>query len=156
LIPPDLKDSLLNQDRVVFILDDVTANYPWELMIATDMPLCVCMGMIRQLETVDYEERVRDTTSTNVYVVGDPLTPSNYPELHGARKEADLVASLLKEYQFTVNHSGQRLGCEVLNQLLPSPIASSTSPDTATTHRQTSRRPGRRPASCSTTVFHRG
>ncbi len=122
LIPPDLKDSLLNQDRVVFILDDVTANYPWELMIATDMPLCVCMGMIRQLETVDYEERVRDTTSTNVYVVGDPLTPSNYPELHGARKEADLVASLLKEYQFTVNHSGQRLGAlEVLNQLFAQP-----------------------------------
>lgn len=110
LIPPDLKDSLLNQDRVVFILDDVTANYPWELMIATDQPLCVCMGMIRQLETADYVERVRDTTSTSVYVVGDPLTPSNYPELHGARKEADLVASLLKEYQYTVNRSSQRLG----------------------------------------------
>ncbi len=122
LIPPDLKDSLLNQDRVVFILDDVTANYPWELMIATDQPLCVCMGMIRQLETADYVERVRDTTSTSVYVVGDPLTPSNYPELHGARKEADLVASLLKEYQYTVNHSSQRLSAlEVLNQLFAQP-----------------------------------
>jgi tetratricopeptide (TPR) repeat protein len=122
LIPPDLKDSLLNQDRVVFILDDVTANYPWELMIAMDQPLCVCMGMIRQLETADYVERVRDTTSTSVYVVGDPLTPSNYPELHGARKEADLVASLLKEYQYTVNHSSQRLGAlEVLNQLFAQP-----------------------------------
>ncbi|MEO7862523.1 MAG: CHAT domain-containing protein, partial [Nitrospirales bacterium] len=122
LIPPDLKDSLLNQDRVVFILDDVTANYPWELMIDTDQPLCVRMGMIRQLETADYVERVRDTTSTSVYVVGDPLTPSNYPELHGARKEADLVASLLKEYQYTVNHSTQRLSAiEVLNQLFAQP-----------------------------------
>ena len=122
LIPPDLKDSLLTQDRVVFILDAVTANYPWELMIAIDQPLCVRMGMIRQLETADYEERVRDTTSTSVYVVGDPLTPSNYPELHGARKEADLVASLLKEYQYIVNHSSQRLGAlEVLNQLFAQP-----------------------------------
>ena len=121
LIPLDLKDSLLNQDRVVFVLDDVTANYPWELMIDTDQPLCVRMGMIRQLETVDYEERVRDTTSTNVYVVGDPLTPSNYPELPGARKEADLVASLLKSH-YTVNHSSQRLGAlEVLNQLFAQP-----------------------------------
>ena len=122
LIPLDLKDSLLSQDRVVFILDDVTSNYPWELMIDTDQPLCVRMGMIRQLEIADYEERVRDTTSTNVYVVGDPLTPSNYPELPGARKEADLVASLLKEYQFTVNYSRQRLGAlEVLNQLFAQP-----------------------------------
>ena len=121
LIPPDLKDSLLTQDRVVFILDDVTANYPWELMIAIDQPLCVCMGMIRQLETADYVERVRDTTSTSVYVVGDPLTPSNYPELHGARKEAELVASLLKPH-YTVNHSSQRLGAlEVLNQLFAQP-----------------------------------
>jgi CHAT domain-containing protein/pimeloyl-ACP methyl ester carboxylesterase len=121
LIPPDLKDSLLNQDRVVFILDDVTANYPWELMIDTDQPLCVRMGMIRQLETADYEKRTRDTTSRSVYVVGDPLTPSNYPELYGARKEAELVASLLKS-RYTVNHSSQRLGAlEVLNQLFIQP-----------------------------------
>ncbi|HSL03720.1 MAG TPA: CHAT domain-containing protein [Nitrospiraceae bacterium] len=121
LIPPDLKDSLLNQDRVVFILDDVTANYPWELMIDTDQPLCVRMGMIRQLETADYEERTRDTTSRSAYVVGDPLTPSNYPELHGARKEAELVASLLKS-SYRVNHSNQRLGAlEVMNQLFAQP-----------------------------------
>jgi len=118
LIPTDLKDILLNQGRVVFILDDVTANYPWELMIDTDQPLCVRMGMIRQRETVDYKERVRGTTSTNVYVVGDPLTSSNYPELPGARKEAELVASLPKSH-YTVNHSSQRLGAyEVLNQLV--------------------------------------
>ncbi|MDF0668458.1 MAG: CHAT domain-containing protein [Nitrospira sp.] len=122
LIPPDLKDSLLNQDRVVFILDDVTANYPWELMIDTDKPLCVRMGMIRQLETVDYDKRPRDTTSTSAYVVGDPLTPSNYPELPGARKEAELVASLLSKGKYEVTHSNQRLGAlEVLNQLFARP-----------------------------------
>ena len=121
LIPPDLKDSLLNQDRVVFILDDVTANYPWELMIDRDQPLCVRMGMIRQLETADYEERTRDTTSRTAYVVGDPLTPSNYPELPGARKEAELVASLLKS-SYRVNHSNQRLSAlEVMNQLFAQP-----------------------------------
>jgi len=121
LIPPDLKDSLLNQDRVVFILDDVTANYPWELMIDTDQPLCVRMRMIRQLETIDYDRRTRDTTSKSAYVVGDPLTPSNYPELPGARKEAELVASLLKP-RYRVNHSSQRLGAlEVLNQLFAQP-----------------------------------
>lgn len=121
LIPLDLKDSLLNQDRVVFVLDEVAANYPWELMIDVDQPLCIRIGMIRQLETVDYEERIRDTTSTNVYVVGDPLTPSNYPALPGAQREAELVASLLKPH-YAVNHSSQRLGAlEVLNQLFAQP-----------------------------------
>lgn len=121
LIPLDLKDSLLNQDRVVFVLDNVTANYPWEMMLDAGEPLCVRMGMVRQLETTDYEQRVRDTTSTGVYVVGDPLTPPNYPALPGARDEASLVASLLKS-RFTVNHSSERLGpIEVLNQLFAQP-----------------------------------
>ena len=113
LIPPNLKDSLLTQDRIVFVLDDVTAHYPWELMIDTEEPLCVRMGMIRQLETADYEERVRDTTSKSVYVVGDPCTPSNYPELPGARKEADLVASLLLKSE-NKSVMSQRLGLEYL------------------------------------------
>ncbi|MEO8047785.1 MAG: CHAT domain-containing protein [Nitrospirota bacterium] len=121
LIPLDLKDSLLSQDNVVLILDDVTAHYPWELMIDTDEPLCVRMGMIRQLETADYDVRVRDSTSNNVYVVGDPLTPSNYRELLGAKMEAEIVASLLTPH-YTVTHSRQRLGAvDVLNQLVAQP-----------------------------------
>ena len=121
LIPLDLKDSLLNQDRVVFVLDNVTANYPWEMMIDSGEPLCVRMGMVRQLETTDSEQRVRDTTSTGVYVVGDPLTPPTYPSLPGARQEAGLVASLLKS-RYTVNYSSERLGpIEVLNQLFAQP-----------------------------------
>jgi CHAT domain-containing protein/pimeloyl-ACP methyl ester carboxylesterase len=121
LVPPDLKDTLLNQDNIVLVLDEVTANYPWELMIDIDQPLCSRIGMVRQLETADYEERIRDTILYNAYVVGDPLTPSNYPELPGARKEAELVASLLKSH-YTVNHSGSRLGAiEVLNQLFAQP-----------------------------------
>lgn len=121
LIPQDLKDSLLSQDNVVLILDDVTAHYPWELMIDTDEPLCVRMGMIRQLETADYDVRVRDSTSNNVYVVGDPLTPSNYRELLGAKMEAEIVASLLTPH-YTVTHSRQRLGAvDVLNQLVAQP-----------------------------------
>lgn len=122
LIPLDLKDKLLNQDNIVLVLDEVTANYPWELMIDIDQPLCSRIGMIRQLETTDYDQRVRDTTSNYVYVVGDPLTPpTNYPVLPGAQKEAELVASLLKPY-YVVNHSSRRLGAlEVLNQLFAQP-----------------------------------
>lgn len=121
LIPPDLKDSLLNQDNIVLVLDEVTANYPWELMIDIDQPLCSRIGMVRQLATADYEERIRETLTRNAYVVGDPLTPSNYPELPGARKEAELVASLLKSH-YDVTHSGSRLGAiEVLNQLFAQP-----------------------------------
>ena len=121
LIPLDLKDSLLSQDNVVFILDNVTAHYPWELMIDMDQPLCVRMGMIRQLVTVDYDARLRDSTSNNAYVVGAPLTPSSYQDLPGAKREADHVASLLEPH-YNVTSFRQRPGAvEVLNQLVARP-----------------------------------
>ncbi len=121
LIPGDLKDNMRNQDRVVLVLDAVTANYPWELMVDLDQPLCVRMGMIRQLETDDYEARARDTVSTTAYVVGDPLTPPAFPPLPGARQEAAMVASLLRP-RFAVTHAEHRPGAEeVLNGLFARP-----------------------------------
>jgi hypothetical protein len=127
LIPNHLKELLAQASRLCLVVDEYTARYPWELLSDPSQDpaapsFAVRSELIRRLvRCTAYEERVRDTTSTNVYVVGDPLTPPNYPELHGARKEADLVASLLKPH-YTVNHSSQRLGAlEVMNQLFAQP-----------------------------------
>ncbi|GKS70205.1 hypothetical protein W03_22090 [Nitrosomonas sp. PY1] len=96
LIPIDLKNNLLNQDRIVLVVDDVTANYPWELMAEDEQPLCIRMHMIRQLELNDYDAYVRDTATNAAYVLGNPATPTEFPPLKNAQIEADKVAALLK------------------------------------------------------------
>ena len=122
LIPIDLKDNLLNQDRIVLIVDDVTANYPWELMAEDERPLCIRMGMIRQLELNDYDAHVRDTTAKVAYVLGNPATPAEFPPLENARIEADKVAALLIKTKFTVTQTPNQAGAmQVFNDLFAAP-----------------------------------
>ncbi len=128
LIPLDLKESLRSLENVVFILDHVTANYPWELISDADQsheqtrPLCVRMGMIRQLQTVGYDNHARDITSRNALVVGNPQTPLNYRDLPGAKAEAKRVAALLEQADYRTEYTPTRLRAEeVLNQLFAHP-----------------------------------
>jgi CHAT domain-containing protein len=128
LIPLDLKESLRSLENVVFILDNVTANYPWELISDADQshektrPLCVRMGMIRQLQTVGYDNHARDTTSRKALVVGNPQTPLNYRDLPGAKAEAKRVAALLEQADYRTEYTPTRLRAEeVLNQLFAQP-----------------------------------
>ncbi len=118
LIPLDLKESLRSLENVVFILDEVTANYPWELMIDTEKPLCVRAGVIRQLQTLDGETHARDSTTRHAFVVGNPLTPPQYRDLSGAMEEATLVADMLEKANYRAEFSRTRLGAsEVFKQL---------------------------------------
>lgn len=118
LIPLDLKESLRSLENVAFVLDEVTANYPWELMIDTDKPLCVRAGVIRQLQTTDYETHARDSTTRHAFVVGNPLTPPQYRDLSGAMEEAKLVADMLENANYRAEFARTRLGAsEVFKQL---------------------------------------
>jgi CHAT domain-containing protein len=118
LIPLDLKESLRSLENVVFILDEVTANYPWELLIDTEKPLCVRAGVIRQLQTLDGETHARDSTTRHAFVVGNPLTPPQYRDLSGAMEEATLVADMLEKANYRAEFTRTRLGAsEVFKQL---------------------------------------
>lgn len=128
LIPLDLKESLRSLENVVFILDNITANYPWELISDADQPheqtppLCVRMGMIRQLQTFGYDTHARDTTSRNALVVGDPQAPQNFRDLPGAKAEAKRVAALLEHADYRTEYTPTRLRAEeVLSQLFAKP-----------------------------------
>ncbi len=131
LIPLDLKESLRSLENVVFILDEVTANYPWELMIDTDKPLCVRAGVIRQLQTLNDKTHARDSTTRHAFVVGNPLTPSQYRDLSGAMEEATLVAeSMLEKANYEQNLLAPGLEpVRCSSNFLRDPIASSTLPD---------------------------
>lgn len=97
MIPNDLKDGLAQLSRVVLVVDGDTAAYPWELMSdGGAQPLCVRVGMVRQLETGQFRPEIRATTSHAAFVVGDPHVDPPTPQLAGARQEAALVAELLR------------------------------------------------------------
>ena len=96
MIPPALKDGFAQLDNVAFVVDEDTAPYPWELMSLGEEPACVTKGLVRQLQTARYRQRIGARSGASAYVVGDPAVPPPYRDLPGAREEAQLVARLLR------------------------------------------------------------
>jgi CHAT domain-containing protein/pimeloyl-ACP methyl ester carboxylesterase len=100
LIPNDFKDEIKKQYKTMWVLDNASAGYPWELLHDfenMDMPFCCSTGMIRQLQTDKYRLKINASSGSKAFVVGDPNL-NGYPfarQLEGARKEAEMVADLL-------------------------------------------------------------
>ncbi|MCC7549045.1 MAG: CHAT domain-containing protein [Burkholderiales bacterium] len=107
LIPNELKDAFAQQGRLVMVVDQTTANYPWELMAFGSRPVCVDVGLVRQLQTAQFRPQIRASTTNAAYVVGDPETGVGVPALPAAREEAALVAALLSP-RFRVTHDPDR------------------------------------------------
>ncbi len=102
LIPNHFKDFLEERNNILWILDNESAAYPWELLHSDETgeeePLAVRAGMIRQLETPDYRQHVEIPVGNSALVVGDPV--SDLIELDAAQDEARLVANMLRDYYF--------------------------------------------------------
>jgi CHAT domain-containing protein len=72
LVPADFKDAARQFDKVILVLDSYTANLPWELMLADDVPLAARTSLVRQLSSSRYRMGVRQTTDRRAYVIGNP------------------------------------------------------------------------------------
>lgn len=98
LVPNELKNQSLAGRDIVLLLDRATAAYPWELMqdrlLAAQEPMAVQAGVIRQLQTRNFRVGVVSTRERRALIIGDP--PSDLPALDGAKREAELVQSLLQ------------------------------------------------------------
>ncbi|MEP4197711.1 MAG: CHAT domain-containing protein [Aliishimia sp.] len=106
LIPTELKTFAKDDQKLLLIVDEHTASYPWELLeddftvfetegaggpqLEEIKPLVVRTPVIRQLVTSGIP--TARATSETALVIGDPK--SNLPALPGAQAEADLVAQL--------------------------------------------------------------
>lgn len=101
LIPNDFKDQLKRHGNIIWVLDEYSATYPWELLQDSTKdakPICITSGMIRQLSTSEYSKTIRAVTKNNVLVVADPDLEGFYSQLSGARTEGKKVAGLFREY----------------------------------------------------------
>ena len=123
LVPPDFKDAARQLESVVLVVDDYTANLPWELMCADDpgtagerLPLAVRTPVVRQLATGQFRRRVRQGHESRAFVVGNPSVAGfaqafpdpdwpqagDPPTLPGAETEANEVASLVQGLGYQV------------------------------------------------------
>jgi CHAT domain-containing protein/pimeloyl-ACP methyl ester carboxylesterase len=140
LIPHDFKDAARQMQQMVFVLDNSTANLPWELMLADDQPLATRTAMIRQLASSQYRVRVNQTLEPRAYVVGNPSTagfgkafpapkgsdrpsPNTLDDLIAAEQEAGLVGNVLVRQGFEVERAiGQnQRAIDIINRLYKHP-----------------------------------
>lgn len=120
LIPNDFKENIRRQTDILWVLDEFTAAYPWELFqtdIEKTKPLCVNSGMIRQLATTHYKMNTSTVNNKNVLVIGDPLTQGFCNQLPGAEKEAKQVEKLFSEYDYQITSMIKACSHEIITAL---------------------------------------
>ncbi|MEO1625675.1 MAG: CHAT domain-containing protein, partial [Bacteroidota bacterium] len=107
LLPNDFKVYASDSRNILWILDEVTASYPWELLhdsySAEKVPIAVRAGMIRQLVTANYRPDVKGSLQRTALVVGDPDNGGTYVDLPSAREEAKKVGNLLVNNGFQMD-----------------------------------------------------
>ncbi|MEO8600961.1 MAG: CHAT domain-containing protein [bacterium] len=106
LLPNALKDQMPNRDSLVLVVDECAARYPWELLedrwAEGQRPLALERGVLRQLETHDYRERVEITAERTALLIGDPETGGFATPLPGAATEVRAVERSLSGAGFVV------------------------------------------------------
>ncbi len=122
LIPRDFKSVIRNQHNIVWKVDKITANYPWEMFHdykTDDEPAFVNSGMIRQLITEDYRPKPRIIRDNKALVIGDPLYTDmpDFQQLEGALQESKQVYELLDQNGFRVDYLKRSEGTTILDSL---------------------------------------
>ena len=101
LIPSFFKETIKRNSPIMWVLDNYTASFPWELLQTgsqTEKPLCVSAPMIRQLSITDFVPGT-PIKSNNAIVIGDPDLEGfeKARQLPGAAREAREVYNLLNQ-----------------------------------------------------------
>ncbi len=108
LLPAELKSDLLRAENVQIIVDEHTADYPWEALTARlgagrERELALRGGLLRQFrETEGARRDIRLPLGQHVLMIGNPPAGDDLPSLPGARHEAEAVAALLDQEGFEV------------------------------------------------------
>ena len=128
LLPNRLKEAAPEQRSVVLLLDEASARFPWELLedrwSHLGRPPAVVGGMIRQLKTSVFRAQVNHASNNTIFVVGNPSLNNwlGFPDLPGARQEAERVRDLFGQNGFAVNASIDDVAPQILSGLHGKPL----------------------------------
>jgi len=137
MVPLEFKEAARQTDRLNLLLDEYTANFPWELLAADERPLATRTAMVRQFVSTDWRKRVRATVDKTAYVIGNPSTQgfsAAFPNkankgtvdpqpLPGAEQEAYAVVDVLRQAGFdSVTSIGESARArDIVNRLFQKP-----------------------------------
>ncbi|WP_192350630.1 CHAT domain-containing protein [Algoriphagus sp. Y33] len=104
LIPFRFKEEIKRLNNINWVLDISSAAYPWEMLLdsVNSDPLCVNIGMVRQLATGDSRGEIAKVTESTALIIGDPMLEEYMPQLPGAKQEALAVENLLRGEDYQV------------------------------------------------------
>ncbi|HEX2164918.1 MAG TPA: CHAT domain-containing protein, partial [Thermoanaerobaculia bacterium] len=104
LLPLPFKERVAERHKMLLVVDETAARYPWELLVdrlaKSGRPVGADAGLVRQLRLDRVRHDVCHPERRAALVIGDP--PSSLPGLPGARDEAVRVADLLARRGWTV------------------------------------------------------
>ena len=99
LLPHDLKQPIGSGSHLQLLVDETTADYPYELLtpreeaFRSSRPLAVSAGLLRQfIETRDRRQGPARASGPTVLVIGNPPAGPDFASLWGAHSEAVEVA----------------------------------------------------------------
>ena len=105
LIPNNFRDYTTDNKNILFILDEKSAQYPWEILhlpsAKAQKPLVTQIGFIRQLITKN-STLIDSTIENNILIVGNPKTSNNFESLPAAEEEANTVKKIFENAGFNV------------------------------------------------------
>lgn len=108
LLPNELKSDLARSENLQLIVDENTADLPWEALTARfggtrARQLALRGGLLRQFrETEGVRHNARAQAGDRVLVIGNPPPPRGTSSLPGASREAFAVAGALESNGFDV------------------------------------------------------
>lgn len=126
LVPNEFKDTTRQVENFVLVVDERTANVPWELMVTdiagageAGLPLAAKTPVVRQLATTVYRREVRQGCERRALVIGNPAVDGfakAFPDPDGAavadpsslvaaEEEAQAIAQLLRRLDYSVERA---------------------------------------------------
>lgn len=111
LLPVELKAQWRRARQLILVVDEATANIPWELLEDADRPLIANTQLVRQLRSARFRRDPVPVDARSALVIGNPDTHGFYrqfnslpapadaedrlPSLSGAEDEAAMVSEVL-------------------------------------------------------------
>jgi hypothetical protein len=106
LLPRDLKDQIRDRTNLVFVLDENTAYYPWEMLALHDgpksEPVATRLGLIRQLRTDQTPKLRTSRRSLAAVVAAGAVSGGKWPPLPAVQEEANAIKQLLEDARYKV------------------------------------------------------
>lgn len=137
MLPLGFKSAVRKSDNLILVLDDSSANLPWEMLETDGVPMIKRTRLVRQFITQRYRREVVRTDLMNACVIGDPDTqgyfkqfrpkgdgpwPERLVGLPGALRESQAVSRVLDGAGYTTWSLGSGASAvEVFDQLFARP-----------------------------------